>query len=34
MLCLESAEEMPASDEEVAEAREDGVDIRCGWGPK
>ena len=27
MLCLESAEEMP-------EAREDGVDIRCGWGPK
>ena len=33
MLCLESAEEMPASDEEVAEAREDGVDIRCGWGP-
>ena len=34
MLCLESAEEMPASDEEVAEAREDGVDIRCGWVPK
>ena len=34
MLCLESAEEMPASDEEVAEAREDSVDIRCGWGPK
>ena len=34
MLCLESDEEMPASDEEVAEAREDGVDIRCGWGPK
>ena len=34
MLCLESAEEMSASDEEVAEAREDGVDIRCGWGPK
>ena len=34
MPCLESAEEMPASDEEVAEAREDGVDIRCGWGPK
>ena len=33
-LCLESAEEMPASDEEVAEAREDGVDIRCSWGPK
>ena len=34
MLCLESAKEMPASNEEVAEAREDGVDIHCGWGPK
>ncbi|MBR5618222.1 MAG: FAD-dependent oxidoreductase, partial [Clostridia bacterium] len=32
--CLESREEMPASDEEVAEATEDGVQIRCGWGPK
>jgi len=34
MLCLESAEEMPASDEEVREAKEDGVKINCGWGPK
>ena len=34
MLRLESAEEMPASDEEVAEAREDGVDIRCRLGPQ
>ncbi|AEB06275.1 FAD-dependent pyridine nucleotide-disulfide oxidoreductase [Coriobacterium glomerans PW2] len=33
MLCLESAEEMPASDEEVACARADGVEIACGWGP-
>ncbi|MBR4451917.1 MAG: FAD-dependent oxidoreductase, partial [Clostridia bacterium] len=32
--CLESREEMPASDEEVAEAAEDGVEINCGWGPK
>ena len=32
--CLESREEMPASDEEVAEARADGVSISCGWGPK
>jgi NADPH-dependent glutamate synthase beta subunit-like oxidoreductase len=32
--CLESREEMPASDEEVAEATGDGVEINCGWGPK
>ncbi|MBQ6467465.1 MAG: FAD-dependent oxidoreductase [Clostridia bacterium] len=32
--CLESREEMPASDEEVAEANEDGIEISCGWGPK
>jgi NADPH-dependent glutamate synthase beta subunit-like oxidoreductase len=25
---------MPASDEEVAEAEEDGIAINCGWGPK
>lgn len=31
---LESAEEMPASDEEVREAKEDGVIIKNGWGPK
>ncbi|MBP5304662.1 MAG: FAD-dependent oxidoreductase [Lachnospiraceae bacterium] len=34
MLCLESEKEMPASDEEVEEATEDGVEIKCGWGPK
>jgi NADPH-dependent glutamate synthase beta subunit-like oxidoreductase len=34
MLCLESEKEMPASDEEVAEATEDGVEIKCGWGPR
>ncbi|MCQ2519912.1 MAG: FAD-dependent oxidoreductase [Lachnospiraceae bacterium] len=33
MLCLESEKEMPASDEEVSEAGEDGVKINCGWGP-
>ncbi len=33
-LCLESENEMPASDEEVREAKEDGVTIKCGWGPK
>lgn len=34
MLCLEGKDEMPASDEEVTEAREDGVKIQNGWGPK
>ncbi|MCQ2584647.1 MAG: FAD-dependent oxidoreductase, partial [Treponema sp.] len=33
-LCLESESEMPASKEEQTEAREDGVEIKCGWGPK
>jgi len=33
-LCLESEAEMPASKEEVKEANEDGVTIKCGWGPK
>lgn len=33
-LCLESEAEMPASDEEVREATEDGVVIKNGWGPK
>ena len=33
-LCLESEAEMPASNEEVREATEDGVVIRNGWGPK
>ncbi|MDD6147718.1 MAG: FAD-dependent oxidoreductase [Lachnospiraceae bacterium] len=33
-LCLESRDTMPASDEEVKEAEEDGIEINCGWGPK
>ena len=34
MLCLESQDEMPASKEEISEAKADGVEINCGWGPK
>ena len=34
MLCLESEDIMPASKEEISEARGDGVEINCGWGPK
>ncbi len=34
MLCLEGPKEMPASDEEVMEAVEDGVVVKNGWGPK
>ena len=34
MLCLETEDIMPASKDEIAEAREDGVEINCGWGPK
>ena len=34
MLCLESAEEMPAAPDEVAEAKEEGIEVMNGWGPK
>jgi len=34
MLCLETEDIMPATKAEVAEAREDNVDIRFGWGPE
>ena len=34
MFSLEGEKEMPASNEEVSEAREDGVKIQNGWGPK
>ncbi len=34
MLCLESPEEMPAAKDEVEEAREEGIEIMNGWGPK
>ena len=34
MLCLEGENEMPAAKDEVAEAKEEGVEVRNGWGPK
>ena len=34
MLCLESPAEMPAAKDEVAEAKEEGIEVRNGWGPK
>ncbi len=34
MLCLETEDIMPASKQEIWEAREDGVEIVCGRGPK
>ncbi|MCR5823945.1 MAG: FAD-dependent oxidoreductase [Lachnospiraceae bacterium] len=33
MVCLETEDIMPASREEIDEAREDGVEILCGYGP-
>ena len=32
--CLEQRKEMPATAEEIEEAEEEGVTIKCGWGPK
>jgi NADPH-dependent glutamate synthase beta subunit-like oxidoreductase len=34
MICLESRSEMPASEEEIAEAEEEQISIHNGWGPK
>ena len=34
MLCLEQRDEMPAADEEVEEALEEGIELHCGYGPK
>ena len=34
MLCLEGVNEMPAAKDEVAEAKEEGIIIKNGWGPK
>lgn len=34
MYCLENRDIMPASDEEVAEAEDEGITVNCGWGPK
>lgn len=34
MYCLEPRDAMPASQEEIFEAEDEGVQIHCGWGPK
>ena len=34
MFCLESKDEMPAQDEEVIEAKDEGVVVNNGWGLK
>lgn len=34
MFCLETREKMPASDEEIEEALEEGIELNCGWEPK
>lgn len=34
LYCLESKKEMPASKEEILEAKQEHVTIHCGWGPK
>lgn len=34
MFCLEAREKMPASNEEIEEALEEGIEQNCGWGPK
>lgn len=34
MYCLESRRAMPASEEEIADAMEEGIQIHNGWGPK
>ena len=33
VVCLESADEMPASEHEIDEARVEGVKVHCSWGP-
>lgn len=34
MYCLEQRGEMPAADNEIAEAEDENITINCGWGPK
>ena len=34
MYCLEARDSMPAAEDEVAEAQEEGIMVNCGWGPK
>jgi NADPH-dependent glutamate synthase beta subunit-like oxidoreductase/Fe-S-cluster-containing hydrogenase component 2 len=33
MVCLEQRGAMPATEDEIREALEDGVQLQCGWGP-
>lgn len=34
MVCLEDRDHMPATNEEVLEALDEGIDLKNGWGPK
>jgi len=34
LVCLESRDEMPAHEWEIRQAEEEGVEIRCSWGPQ
>ena len=34
LYCLEPRDKMPASEEEIGEALEEGASLHCGWGPK
>ncbi|MBI5779882.1 MAG: FAD-dependent oxidoreductase [Planctomycetes bacterium] len=34
MVCLESRDEMPAHEWEIAQALEEGITLNCNWGPK
>lgn len=34
VICLESREEMPASDHEIEDATLEGVNVHCSWGPQ
>ncbi len=34
MVCLEAPHEMPAYPWEIEEAKEEGIEINCSWGPK
>lgn len=34
MYCLEGRMEMPAAEDEIAEAELEGIELNCGWGPK
>ncbi len=34
MFCLETRDIMPAAEDEVEEAKHEGIAVNCGWGPK